>query len=316
MAAIAALWLVAAVSVPAAALVVSNNGDAGAGSLRDMIASATSGDTITFAGGLDGGLITLLTGHLLLTNNLTIDASALSAGIAISGNSASRIFQVEGGSSVTLTHLTVRDGWCGFTDAGAGLLVYSSTVVMNEMAFTQNHGDAVSSFGGAVSSFSGVLTINNSSIYSNSASAGGGIWSSGVLTVNNTTVTENSAIDGGGIRRLGVSSFTLNHSTVAGNTATGTGGGIDMHNPITLWNSIVADNVCATGPDIYNGSSYAITKTGVSLVGSTSGSGVTAGPNLLVARPCWARWRTTAGRPCRWRCCRAVRRSMWRGRHR
>src|SRR4051812_49260118 len=52
-----------------ATITVTNTNDDGAGSLRDAIATALSGDMITFAA---PGTITLTTGNLTINKNLTI----------------------------------------------------------------------------------------------------------------------------------------------------------------------------------------------------------------------------------------------------
>src|SRR5262245_22122688 len=53
-------------------LTVLNNLDSGAGSLRDTIAQAKSGDTIVFNPGLDGQSITLTSGQLTIKKSLSI----------------------------------------------------------------------------------------------------------------------------------------------------------------------------------------------------------------------------------------------------
>jgi len=55
----------------AATVTVINLGDAGAGSLRQQIATASDGDTIVFTNGLSG-TITLTSGELAVNKNLTI----------------------------------------------------------------------------------------------------------------------------------------------------------------------------------------------------------------------------------------------------
>jgi len=66
-------------------LIVTNTADNGAGTLRALVSQAASGDTIAFGAGLSGQTIALTNGQLTITNNLTIDASALARGISISG---------------------------------------------------------------------------------------------------------------------------------------------------------------------------------------------------------------------------------------
>src|SRR6516162_10061359 len=66
-------------------LTVLNNADTGAGSLRAAIAAAQSGDTIVFDPSLRNAVITLGSGPLTLSSNLTIDGPGADL-LAISGN--------------------------------------------------------------------------------------------------------------------------------------------------------------------------------------------------------------------------------------
>jgi hypothetical protein len=223
---------IGAVELPVS-LVVLTNGNAGYGSLRYAVTYATNNSTITFAPSLAGQTITLTSGQLTLTNTVTIDASSLPGGIAISGNNSSRILRIAPGGNVTLESLTLENGFLtGAAPAGggAGILVDNGAV----------------------------LTVNRSTIASNTASYGGGVYClGGTLTVNNSTLTGNSATGfgfggyGGGLYILN-SSATVNQSTIAGNAFTaGTfsgGGGLALNNStVTVLNSILAGN---SAPDL------------------------------------------------------------------
>ena len=90
----------------ATTLHVTTTADAGAGSLRDQVAAAASGDTIDFQ---VTGTITLTTGQIAFNKDLTFTGPGTSA-LTISGNDASRIFDVTGGSAVTISGLTFVHG--------------------------------------------------------------------------------------------------------------------------------------------------------------------------------------------------------------
>jgi predicted outer membrane repeat protein len=88
-------------------------------SLRDAIGTANAdaavglSDTITFEQSLNGATITLSQGQLELTagsGTTTIDGAGQ---IAISGNSASRVFDVDSGVQAVLTGLTIENGNSG-----------------------------------------------------------------------------------------------------------------------------------------------------------------------------------------------------------
>jgi hypothetical protein len=100
---------------------VHNNLDGIAGSLRSVIsqantdAAAGTSDTINFDSSLAGATITLTQGQLELKGaggggTITIDASNLSSPIAISGNNASRVIQVDAGTTAIFSRLTLEDG--------------------------------------------------------------------------------------------------------------------------------------------------------------------------------------------------------------
>jgi hypothetical protein len=88
---VASLALFSAVAIfisssAASAATVTNNADSGAGSLRQAIADAASGDTINFAATLNGQTITLAS-ELLINKNLTVsgpEANLLASGFASS----------------------------------------------------------------------------------------------------------------------------------------------------------------------------------------------------------------------------------------
>src|SRR5437773_8903835 len=81
-------------------LTVLNNLDSGTGSLRAAIAAAHPSDTIVFAPSLNGQTITLTSGELFIKNGLTI-AGPGAGNLTISGNFASRVFEVGQTQSAT-----------------------------------------------------------------------------------------------------------------------------------------------------------------------------------------------------------------------
>ena len=77
-------------------LMVTNNNDSGAGSLRAAIVAAASGDTINFANNLKGQTITLTSGPLTLGVNLTIDGLGADK-LTVSGGGTEGVFVVSPG---------------------------------------------------------------------------------------------------------------------------------------------------------------------------------------------------------------------------
>src|SRR5262249_28004936 len=87
-------------------LPVVNNFDSGPGSLRAALVGAAPGDTIVFAPSVHK--ITLTSGELAVTKSLTILGPG-SHQLTLSGNDASRVFDVSSGT-VTIAGLTITRG--------------------------------------------------------------------------------------------------------------------------------------------------------------------------------------------------------------
>lgn len=90
-----------------AVLTVSNLNDSGAGSLRELIGIAASGDTINFQEDLNGTII--LSSQLYIDKNLNITGLGSDI-ITISGNNQSRIFKINlpYNVNVTISNLTIE----------------------------------------------------------------------------------------------------------------------------------------------------------------------------------------------------------------
>ena len=245
----------------ATAGVVTNNADSGPGSLRQTIAGAAAFSTITFATNLSGSTITLTNGQLLVSSNLTIDASALTGGIQIKGNGTSRVFYLTNGPTVVLTALTITNGAVSL-DVGGGIYNNNGTLTLNQCTLSGNH--ASSGSGGGIFNLYGTLTLNRCTLSGNQATYGGAIENDlGALTVNQCTLAGNVGTSGSGIYNQG-GNLALNQSTVAGNVAFLSGGGIyNYQGTTTLTNSIVAGNGSGSGADI-------VTDTGSTSVGGTN----------------------------------------------
>ncbi|MBI5774529.1 MAG: SBBP repeat-containing protein, partial [Verrucomicrobia bacterium] len=212
------------------ATLVTTLADGGAGSLRSTISNAVSSDIILFATNLSGGAILLTNGQITLTNNFTIDASGLAAGIAINGNNASRIFNVPSGAGLTLIGLTLTNANGGGGNNGGAIrnlgttLLQRCTLVGNT---TGNAGGAAHNEGG------GSLTLTNCTITGNTAPGGGGglsSWNSSPLVVTHCTITTNTGSYGGGGIYNFMGPMTVANSIIAGNTSSGSPAGADIRN--------------------------------------------------------------------------------------
>jgi hypothetical protein len=241
-------------------ITVSSTADKGTGSLRDAIAQAKSGDTIQFGSNLAKQTITLTSGQLTVNKDLTIDGAGAS-GLTISGNNASRIFDVPTpGSSFTLRNLTLADGKAsGDWENGAGGAIRTvssdklTTLNVENSKFVNN--SASGAGGGAIwGGFNTNNTITGSVFEGNDSTAGksergGGaiaINTNSTLTVKNSDFTNNKGTNGGAINTV-LSTLTVEDSTFRNNDSTA-GGPIGPHT-IGYGGAIYTDGANASGPN-------------------------------------------------------------------
>jgi hypothetical protein len=278
--------------------VVTTSADSGAGSLRQAIADACAGSTITFdmTPGHVTSPITLTSGELLINKNLTINGPGASA-LIISGNNASRVFRIQSGN-VTISGLAIANGKVTGGNSGGGVL-NNGTLTLKSCSINAN---SAANAGGGVDNDgqngTASLTIINSTVSGNSApSFGGGVFNSGfngtgTVNIINSTIGGNGTPSfGGGVYNAGgggTANLNITNSTIAGNTAASSGGGIFNEGNlgvanVSLKNTIVSDNTgpnAANGPDIFNSSgsisgnnNLIKTNTGYTISGSSNLNG-------------------------------------------
>jgi large repetitive protein len=213
---------------------------------------------------------TLTNGVLVLTGNISITGPSSTGLLTISGNNASAIFQVNSGAVVTISALSLTDGFSS-TDGGAisnaGTLSLSNLQVAGSL--TETNGGAIantgtmtftgstvaasdsSGSGGGIAN-SGTLTITNSTVNGNFAPVnGGGLLNSGTLTVTRSTVSGNSSeVNGGAVSNTGTAIFY--DSTISGNEATVNGGAFDNNGSLSLPQSSIIGNSAVDGSAIEN----------------------------------------------------------------
>jgi hypothetical protein len=223
-------------------------------------------NTIAFASGITGIITTdLLTPDgLTISNPVTINGPGARL-LTISGSTRARIFRINAGIAVTMTGLTLRDGWISFQNAGGIMNFGNLTVEDCELVNNRSIANEPSGLGGAIYSGAGAsLTLARCTLNGNAAGAfGGGVYSEGIFTATNCTVTGNSAVRGGGlISRFngGAARMTLRNCTITGNTATDGvaspgfgGGGVFAEGNNTQYfasNNLIAGNNATNDPDI------------------------------------------------------------------
>jgi hypothetical protein len=268
---------------------VTNLYDSGPGSLRNEVLYANAyGGTVNFAPSLAGSTLVLTGGEINIFNSVTIDGDINGDGtpdITISGNNASRIFEVTANNkSVTLSGLVLTNGYVGTDNGGAlavtgtgdNVTVRNSRLTNNTAGYvgtpsggkggaiallgfdtlelvntTIDHNHAENGGGGIYGNNLGTAEVINSTLSGNTTGAsgvGGAFYgNSAELTLVNATVSGNSAYDGGAAE----GSVTAYNSTVTGNLAHNTGGIAASNFPgLTLSNSIVAGNYGQLNDDV------------------------------------------------------------------
>ena len=274
----------AVVTVCSAAIRVTSNADSGAGSLRQAIADACPGGTITFDPALAGQML-ILGSRLDIDKDLTIDGSALASKISISGNNSVGVLYVYPGVTAVINSLMIENGKSGqgagisnrgrltvidsllsgnqtefdptVVGEGYGGAIYSGnegSLTVIHSVFTENTG----SRGGAIYCEWGTMTVINSTFLSNHVTSqfsyGGAIFDGCDSTIDSSTFSSNSAAyAGGAILSAMVNPLVITNSTFYGNTAVNSAGGIANYGGLTVINSTFSHNSSSMGGAIRNG---------------------------------------------------------------
>jgi hypothetical protein len=269
----------ACLSIQAATLTVTSTADSGSGSLRDAVANAAAGDTITFNLSYPA-TIALTTGQIQISKALTISGPG-PAKLTIRGNNSSPVLKVffSGGKTpVTISGLTITGG---SSFLGGGIYEGDAALTVDNCVLSNN--SAVS--GGGIGSQGGTLTISNSIISGNSGEEGGGVFvefDTSAATLTDTTVSGNTGTAGGGI--FNESALTLIRSTISGNTASVRGGAIfnGLFANSSMMNSTIANNSAPSGAGggiitYGRGSAVSAITISSSTISGNSGGGIVSG---------------------------------------
>lgn len=264
---------------------VTNDADAGAGSLRQTIADAPSGAMILFSQTFfnQPRTIALQTG-LVFTKSVSIVGPG-SGLLTIDGENRAgmRLLTVDGGSiSVQLSGVRLTRGNMSTVGQGGGgaLFVRNASATLTDVVVENNR--AADSGGGISAIAAQNLLISRSRIVGNQIINGGeagGIYANGQnFLITDTTVSGNSASTGGGLTFIFAGSARLENSTVSGNTAVDGGGIYEAVSNVRLANvTIAANNASGRGGALYHGgnnSRLEIRNSTLARNQSTTGGGV------------------------------------------
>jgi len=187
-------------------------------------------------------------------NPLTINGNG--ASLTRTSENSLRFFYILAGANLTLQNFSLIGGNPGPNPGGA--ILNQGTLSLAQVTLEDN---AATQGGGIKNDTGATLTIDRSTISGNLAvlapGKGGAIYSDGTMTLVNSTLSNNTAQDDGAGMEVGASSnTTILNSTIAFNITQGSpgeGGAIfNFSNaPVTVRNSIFANNVGFSGPNCY-----------------------------------------------------------------
>jgi hypothetical protein len=240
-----------AAPVSAGIFTVDTLDDAGMGSLRQAVADANANmgsDDIVFADGLSG-TIELTSGEIAITDHVTIVGPGARV---LAVDSTARIFNIGGQANeveVVIAYLTLQGGVAPLFGNGGGIIATNARFNLTEVTMTGNA--AATGEGGAISCTTGSLSLERVTLSGNSAAKAGALHLvlCSLDNMSNSTVSGNTASDSVGGIKLEFVGATIANSTVADNRATGSQGGILLNqgNTLNLISTIVADNTDGAG---------------------------------------------------------------------
>ena len=254
--------------------------------------------------------ITLTNGQLELSNTLVHETiSGPAAAVTISGNSASRVFQIDASVITTLNALTITGGFAsqggavidhgtltltycvvngntalteggGVYVGGGGVLTVDHSTLSNNQ--TQNNGGGLFVAASGTASLTNCIVSGNSTQSTSGGYGGGGVYSRGTTSLANSTVSGNTAAKRGGGVYVSYGTTTLTNVTVSGNSAN-YGGGLEFYQgTVTLTNVTISGNsATASGGGVWNQNSVNSTFKNTIVAGNTK----TSGASDLEGRP-------------------------------
>jgi hypothetical protein len=237
-----------------------------------------------------GGMVIIGVGtfneDLVIGKNVVLKGYG-SATTTIQGTGSGRVIRVNSGYTVTIQHVTITGGnQTGYASGGGGGIRNSGDLTLTHSIVSGNYGEPK---GGGIANDSGAgLEIFRCKISGNetyhageTGLGGGGIYNAGTLTITESLVSGNTADDGtsktdhgGGVyNHDGV--MTMELVTVAGNTATGSGGGLHISQggggSTTIRNVTVTGNTGQGGGGVnVSGTSGSTTINNATIAGNTS----------------------------------------------
>jgi hypothetical protein len=231
-----------------------------------------------------GGLVTFdedctiaLSGPIIITNDVTVDASGFD--VTLSGSNASQLFIVQPGGSLELIGLTLSDGQA--TNGGALFVDADAVATVTDCTFIQNTAAGASGTNGVDGKSSSGTGANGTRGSNGGGGWGGAIFNAGDLTVETTTFSTNSATggDGGDGGAGGAGGFQGGNGGNGGTAGIALGGAIFNSNTGTLSvrDCTFETNQASGGSGGVGGAGGAGSFSGLAGTGGAGGAGSGAG---------------------------------------
>ena len=293
---------------------VTNTNDSGAGSLRQALIDAAADSNIPHTinlAAIAGQTINTTSTLQFSPSGIDMDLSIVGSDVTVAGDGSGSVFGFSSDSDsyaldVSISDLTVTGGQASF-GGGIAFEGYSKydpiSLTLDRVTIT---GNTSASVGGGIGMYGGILSLNDSTITSNTANSGGGVFHYGLdLLVSGSLIASNTAEDsGGGLGNLDNDRFawaqtlterglgggggtaagifglmdysvSISDSTISGNYSDGFAGGALLfgYDGVSIARSTISDNEAA-----YDfGGVYAVGRYGPAVCDSTTISGNSAG---------------------------------------
>ncbi|WP_165230645.1 right-handed parallel beta-helix repeat-containing protein [Aquisphaera insulae] len=233
--------------------VTSTLDDGSPGTLRHEIGQANANpgdDTIDFDGGVFATPQTITLNGNQLELGDTSGATTITGpigGVTVDGNDASRVFQIDGGVTASISGLTITGGSTGYFQSGGGVLNYGTATLIN-------------------------CTVSGNTARPDWFNPGGGLATGGywgkdaATTLINCTISGN---DGGGVNAAW-GTTTLTNTIVAGQASGG-----DISGTVSGTNNLIGTGGSGGLVDGVDGNIVGVTDPGLAPLGDYGGTSPT-----------------------------------------
>ncbi|MEM9548707.1 MAG: reprolysin-like metallopeptidase [Bacteroidota bacterium] len=136
-------------------MVTSAQDNSSMGTLRYLVENGCDGDVIQFSPSLMNSTI-VLNSEILIAENMTINGLGMN-NFTLSGNNASRIFSIQNGVNVSISDLSLING---FASSNGGAFLNNGTLQLNNIKFVGNNNGAFSKAFTNLGTISVVNTVN------------------------------------------------------------------------------------------------------------------------------------------------------------